>query len=555
MIGRRNIIQAVPGLIAFNKAECLETSAKLGRLSPFYRATQLQGHLIGSELLDIPDYVLGPNIDLRYCKNPALKQEIPFADSFTINRFLGGYRADWLKKYGEWDASLGLRSLDYVVRGDDGALEYRSDLIWRRLAPYLAAGYQPRNITITLANVPWDVAQHPQQGIWGQDKPPEDMAEWEHVITHFAKDLRVLIGHQADNIVFETGVEYDEKVSFDGSAEDFFNYYAATWRGLYSVLPRASLTPGEFTGLGECVAGARQCVYDTKSFVEFAKRNDFSLAYVPRSLNSIFTSRDPYPSAAIRRAIISYQRLPETVAEIHQFGLLGQPFGIDYGSDPAAMQASWQFQTLMSLWQHIRPRRVFHWGGFSQAGELLFLNGAGFLRLILDHYLGFDATMFRIEEGCANNSYPRDEIMAIGLSNPFSSAVVVSSFSATPTQIERNIRISLPADFPRNSHNLRGMLRYRGSDNVFSLIRSHLVNANNLKPEFANSPLSLADPITMAINQSRAHLMLRRNWFQYVDIMRRDLVWKAVSSQTFIDSQSNLQTTLEANELQVINVE
>ena len=61
----------------------------LGLLGPFYRATQLQGHLIGVGLIETPAYLTAGDVDLKYHAKRGTAREIPFADSFTINRFLG----------------------------------------------------------------------------------------------------------------------------------------------------------------------------------------------------------------------------------------------------------------------------------------------------------------------------------------------------------------------------------------------------------------------------------------------------------------------------------
>jgi len=55
----------------------------LGALGPFYRATQLQGHLIGVGLIEIPAYLTAGDIDLKYRAKPGTAREIPFVDSFT----------------------------------------------------------------------------------------------------------------------------------------------------------------------------------------------------------------------------------------------------------------------------------------------------------------------------------------------------------------------------------------------------------------------------------------------------------------------------------------
>jgi hypothetical protein len=153
-----------------------------------------------------------------------------------------------------------------------------------------------------------------------------------------------------------------------------------------------SLTPGEFTGNGECTPRFPNCVYDTRDFLDFAAREHLTIADVPRSLHSLLDKpATAWPSAAAERAKRSYARLPPVVAEIHQFGLLDEPFGdyVSHGSDAAALQANWEFQVLLRLWDRLKPRRVFHWGGFDTVGKMAFLNGSGFLRLVLDRYRGW----------------------------------------------------------------------------------------------------------------------------------------------------------------------
>src|SRR6266404_5964225 len=87
----------------------------------------------------------------------------------------------------------------------------------------------------------------PEMGPWGRRTPPGDIEEWSKIVRQFATDLAAYLGGDASAIQFETGVEYDEKVSFDATADEFFRYYEATDRALHSVLPEAALSPGEFT--------------------------------------------------------------------------------------------------------------------------------------------------------------------------------------------------------------------------------------------------------------------------------------------------------------------
>ena len=465
--------------------------------------------------------------------------------------FLGGYREDWLRKFRQWDDALGRRTLDYAIRRGDGSLQFRPELIRRRLEPYLAAGYRPRDITIALENVPWDLAtpdgRPPELGEWGRRSPPGDLGEWTQVIRQFATDLAAYLGAEASTVQFETGVEYDEKVSFGASAGDFFRYYEATDRALHAVLPDAALTPGEFTGLGMCTANMSHCVYDTRDFLEFAAREHLKIADVPRSLHSFLDKpANVSPAATVDRAIRSYARLPQTVPEIHQFGLLNEPFG-SQGNDPAAWRANWEFQVLVRLWDALKPRRVFHWGGFDTVGKMAFLNGAGFLRLVLDRYRRRRAYLLDArDEGARLRS---TELLALALDDGAKSAVVLSSFSPHADDTPSVVIVDLPSGMLAGGAPLRS-IRYRQSRNVHMQIRHDLAADNNLKPEFAGCALCLAVPIQMARDADRARAMLARNWGQYVETMKDNLRWKP--DRSLSRSGTQLRVTLEPNELVVI---
>ena len=541
------------GGLALGSAAPAASARDLGALGPFYRATQLQGQLIGMGLIEIPAYLTAADVDLRYQPKPGMAQEIPFVDSFSIVRFLGGYRDDWLRKFNQWDEHLGRRSLDYAVRRSDGSLQFRPELIRRRLEPYLAAGYRPQDITIMLQNVPWDLAtpdgQPPVMTEWGRSSPPGDLDEWAHVIRQFALDLQAYLGDAASNVQFKTCGECDQKADFDGTAGEFFRYYEATDRALHAVLPDAALTPGEFTGLGACAPNAPNCVYDTRDFLEFAARDHLRIADVPRSLHSFLDKPvSAWPSAAAERAIRSYARLPQTVPEVHQFGLLNEPFG-NQGSDTAALRANWEFQVLLRLWESLKPRRVFHWGGFDTVGRMAFLNGSGFLRLVLDRYVGSHAYLISPrEEGAARPGSA--ELLALGLMDGAKSAVIVSSFSPHASDAARPVNLELPPGVLDGSRPLKS-IRYRQPTNVQARIRGDLAADDNLRPEFAGCALCLAFPIQMARDADRARAMLARNWKSYIEVIKENLRWRADDRGISRDGRG-LRVTLEPNELVLI---
>ena len=540
--------------LALGRTPQAGAARELGVLQPFYRGTQLQGHLIGMGLLEIPDYLTAPDIDLKYRPKPGMTREIPFVDTFSINRFLGGYREDWLRKFHEWDERLGRRSLDYAVRQEDGSLRFRPELIRRRLEPYLAAGYRPQDITIALENVPWDLATPdggvPEAGAWGRRTPPGKLDEWARVIRQFASDLAAYLGPQAASAIqFETGVEYDEKASFDAGAPEFFRFYEMTDRALHAVLPKAALNPGEFTGIGSCPPANPNCVYDTREFLAFAARDHLAIPDVPRSLHS-FLDRpaDAGPYITAERAIRSYARLPPVVAEVHQFGLLDEPFGKE-ASDTAARRANWEFQVLMRLWESLRPRRVFHWGGFDTVGKLALLNGPGFLRLVLDRYVGMHGMLLDAKEEGPARPEPA-EIMAVGFTGETRSAVILSSFSLAAAGPARDVTVALPPGLLAGGGRPKA-IRYSQSKNVHALIRRDLAAEDNLTPEFAACPQCLAAPILMARDPGRARELLRRQWPRYVEAIKETLRWRRDDPGVAREG-TRLRVTLEPNELVVI---
>jgi hypothetical protein len=562
---RRSLLRSIASALSISainlpaRAMAAQPDQDLGALTPFYRSTQLQGHLFGMGLMEIPDYLEGSDVDLKYKKKTGARQVIPFVDTFVINRFLGGYREDWLQKFQLMRENLGRRSLDYVIRSHDGSLHFRPELIRGRLQPYLDAGYQPRDITIALENVPWDLATPnglpAEEGPWGRRSPPGDLDEWARVIRQFASDLRAYLGGSAGEMHFEAGVEYDEKVSFDASAPQFFRFYETTDRALHSVLPEATFNPGEFTGLGLCTLRMSNCVYDTAAFVAFTRQEGLRILDLPRSLHS-FLSRPAtaWPSATAARAIQSYQRLPPVVAEIHQFGVIDEPFNhgtVAVGaSDCAAIQANWEFQVLIRLWASLKPHRVFHWGGFISIGKNLpLLNGAGFLRLVLDHYLGWKAYLLHPRTSALADRAPA-EVMALGLANGGRSAVLLSSFSIEPAGAAREVALDLPSVLPPAGAAPKA-IRYRQSANVFTQIRDDLARDNNLRPEFAECRSCLAPPIRMARDADRARTMLLRNQPRYVATIKQNLRWTSADPGITRDGR-HLRVTMEPNELVVI---
>lgn len=528
-------------------------SVYIGELTHFYRATQVQGHIPAHALMTIPDYLTGPDVDVRYTNNPRLRKEIPFVDTFTINRFLGGYKAEWLQLTDRWDPSLGRASFDYVIRDSDGQLGSRPDIIKEHLAPYLDAGYTLDQITLNLENIPWAIARDQgNDGLFGQKNPPASIDDWKWTVTHLATDIKTIYGPVAAPN-FKIGNEFDTKKSFDGTADDYFSLYSSTYKILRHEFPLSEIAPGEFTRDGKC-GDPDVCVYDTKDLLTQTRSVGIEPSYVPRSLNSFQNAGGAMPSDAVRRALNSYSRLGQVPAQIHQFGLLGQPFGPfrEFGSDQGARRAAWEFQVLMGLQQFLRPARVFHWGGFANfaGGGLPLLNGTGYLRLFLDRYTG--AKMYRLK--VMAESGPETEFAAVAFELPGIHAIIASSFSVANDGEPTKVAVELP-ELVSDQGNLADwkFTRYGSSDTVFALIRHDLATEGNLKPEFNKCASCTAEPQRMATNPAEARRMISANWDTYEQAMKAGLMWKPIENLPYLRmGEGKLEFDFPKNEVLIL---
>ena len=425
-----------------------------GMLDNFYRATQLQDTwtLLGQGLINVQSslfYLFAPGVDVPYLpKFGANSTEIPFADSFVITHFLGGNTTGGVSAicvsssaYQSYCDPAEPGSLDYLV-SKNKKLTYQSALVYDRLNPYLNAGYQPSDITIGLDNVPWAIASKapPQDtsscvqepnllgtlGVWGECNPPAEFPVWRDLVTHLTGDLTAEYGAKASQFNYAVGDEFDVSSTYNGRPDDFYNLYQFAFQAVRTAFPKASVVPGDFSGEGSCrfpyftgpiIPG---CTYDTQAFLHHEIAQGMVPTYIPRSANNFWDiNQDPTPSATVSDVINSYayvKTVNGTVnAEIHQFGFLDMPFG-PVGDDTSALSANWDFQVLMPLKRGLpNIGRVFNWGGVESAAGLNFLNGNGWIRMLLDNLQGSELYMLPV---MSNGAFPaNNEVMAVAMVN------------------------------------------------------------------------------------------------------------------------------------------
>lgn len=536
-----------------------DQSVNLGKLTAFYRATQLQGSIPGAGLEPIPAYLTGSDVDLKYRRNPNLGKEVPFADSINIVRFLGGFRRDWVEKYGPFNAALGEASGDYVVKGANGSLVFRSEIIAQRLKPYLDAGYRLGDITLGIDNVPWALARNGgKEGLFGQVEPPADWGQWQQTVEHFAADLKKLYGPSAAPN-FKMGAEYNTRKSFDGDAQDYLQFYSIGYRVLHAAFPNSQIAPGEFSGSGTCEK-VEKCVYNVKDFEDRADATGVRPYYLPRSLNSMQLAPNASAPRTIERAVASYEPFGNVIPEIHQFGLLGQPFGdVNHdalkgeGTDQGPRLAAWEFITLMGLHQELHPRRVLHWRSFYSPGgtQVQLLNGSGFADLALDRYLGMDMTRLPVVDR-GNGAVAS---AAIAFQSAGRKAVIIATSDIDAAPAHTALEIDLDKMFtPSQLRTLRAV-DYPESNNVFLQIRNDLAAANNLKPEFSGCALCTSEPDRMAVDRQRADQMVESKNGSYVAQLKNSLRFRpATDFRTIRFDGGRIDLAMEGNEMIILEL-
>ena len=515
-----------------------------------YRATQLQGSLVarGQWLIEIPAYLTEPGQDLTYATKPGWTKEVPFVDRFQIARFLGAWDNHPI------DEDVPPASLDYVQSSSDSLL-YETSLLEGRLAPYLDAGYTPADITLSLDNVCWAIAADGGKvGPYGQSNPPAGDAEWHDAISHFAADLRSLYGARAGGFRFKVGVEFDYAHFFDGTPEQYYQLYNTAHRAVRSVFPDAVVMPAEFTGTGTCPDGDGNgpCVYSTSNLLAQAAAAGTLPAVVPRSLNPAGIEGILFPSRSVELAVDSYAGL-DVVPEIHQFGYMHPSFGARY-IEQGALRANWEFQTLIGLIARLDPARIACWDPFDQEGGHHFLNGTGYVRLLLTRYDG--ANVYPLYSMAHRSG--ETEIVAAGFHDTVTGAVaiVLSSYSpAAPSQVETAAIAIPPGIIPGGS--LRGwnVVRYGPSNTVFAAFQRDLAAAGNLHSNFTGSgSVYQASATNMAADASLVPAMLRANYGHYTSVIQETLNLSVLQASDEIgyDGISTLTATIPANQLIVI---
>lgn len=530
-----------------------------GTFTPFYRNTQLQGYMVenGSMLQSIPTFLMNATVEFPY-KGPGYG--IPYVDHMSITRYMGGFLPAWAGKdqdlaFRNGNGTVVLRDGNgtVVLDGGNGTLVLQGssdttpDKIAARTADYIAAGYQGDSLTISVDNVPWDLARVDpvtgvvEPGAYGVSAPPTDWNEWYKTLYGICMHLKndVYLGKLPEKIRFKMGTEYNTAKSFSGTQEDYFKFYDYSVKAIREVFPDAFVMPCEQGG-GE-TAG-------TVNMLEFmdhvASGTNYATGGIGTPINGIARSlncfggdeRDPRKrvwSASTTFAALTNQnprfQRSDLSYELHQMGWINNEYGVKT-NEPGVRGAVWYFDIISALKALNALDFSWHWGQI----DFLSANGTkqylpttlGLLMQVLDSFEGMQWWVLDdpVVTNTSNGTFSQASLF-IGDTNRY---LLVTSYN-----IDRSLSgdggyvdVKIPVSLLNLGSNPQLFCRSWHEDNtVYSQIRADLKAAGNLNANFSGNftfgPVSAmsANATTgqqMVINniatyQSRAQTMLKVN--------------------------------------------
>ena len=527
--------------------------ASLGTLDgAFYRNTAVPGRALagGGLMWQIPEWMT--QTDFPYRKKP-FERELPFADAVSLVRLLGGWENKNLPPDRRNDDT------DLVGRDENGALHYRWNLLKERLDPYFTQGYE---LTLVMDNIPYALADPPQQGHHGQVAPPADPQEWYGFVREMCREIKRLYGEQsAKRLRFRMGTEMQDQRRFTGTFEQYLAYYDFAAKAIKEELPGAAIgpfnravpdspegrtkgySPGNVSLLGlarHCAEGRNTATGEIGSPFDFVAR-------------SFYYFSEMKPNGAIHN-VHPDQRMPEfqqvwqdvekispryvgISREVHELGPHLQTEEGLYGQDTGARGAAQTLHTLIGF-REIGADRLWHWGVFERIhDDKILLMSRGWLYSILDRMRGGELFSPALS-AAADHGNTRKALLAV---KPDEAILLVANWNVDRIKNQPDI---LSVVLPQNSWKPVGMLRFDESNSVYDIIRRDLVEADLLHPKHAAhrghpaTHVAMGGYVSMAADVGKGRNFVAKNWDKYLGLMKDSLTLKPFDGTVSADGGS-----------------
>ena len=535
-----------------------------GKLTDFYRNTQLQGHLVHQslQLEEIPDFWIS-GCDFPYIKKKSAR-EVIFANHISITRFLGGFPQTW-----KHDGNQ-LPTNDLIYLDENGKVQYRLPLVYARLKPYIENGYT--KFTIGIENIPWAISRDPSKsGPYGATEPPRDWDEWYRFIKAICMEMkRVYPLEVQKNLNFKIGNEYTQKKSFTGNQDDFYKLYDYSSKAILEVFPNAGILPGEIGGGPADLSNAVNYVelfrhlYNGKNAAGDEKPSP--VVTLARSSHSFPEREDLSPMQRILLSDNSFHQVLDSLPndftkklrlEFHQFGVLTGNSEPNYKFS-AVHSASWHHQVLFRMHAAGRLNRCWNWQPCEKIKyakeNIMFLTGVGWLYTILDNQLNKDAYLLNYSSSVETNRQYTPTLFT----TEKDVTLIVSSWSASKTENQKNeISIQIPQNILPFELKKKAMSVSLNNASSFSmLMKKELEENNNLKTAYFDSEYNTHTIQQMAADWPKALKMIIENFDSYKTWQQETLKLKSFADYKIIKQAKGkpnlLQISLDSDEVLVL---
>ena len=336
-------------------------------------------------------------------------------DHMILVRFLGG-----------WDKPLkDAEPHDLAYRDAEGAIHLRKDLLAKRLAKYVESKVVDA-YTIVLDNVPYAFPEKAARGPFGQVEPPADLGEWRAFIVEVCEELEAILGPEAANTLrFRLGTEmqgHADRIGhnrFNGTRDQFFEFYEVTALAVKSVLPGAKFGPFNLAAIDQ---GPESHIIDFRELAVFALKRGLPFDFVGHSLYRVplFGEHSPLKGVVdsdwnrltnidLSEKVAYYTDFWDDLVridkrfeelELQELGRLDNELALnstqfDTGLDPRDVAGL--TQTLFLLKKHGLDR-LAHWGLSNPipGTNRHILNSMGWMLQVLEHADGGDTWMLPV---------------------------------------------------------------------------------------------------------------------------------------------------------------
>jgi hypothetical protein len=507
----------------------------LGKIKPFWRTTPIPDRWLELNkgwIKPLPEtYRNAP----RYRGKDVPKLLIPFCDTVSAVRILGGWDKTWKYYPGGVDERL-----DLAYR-KEGKLAFRWERLHARMDDFVNNDI---NMLIVLDNVPYCFVSKPSGATYGQVMGPDDPEEYGRFIRELCREIVRKYGRKtAEKLRFRVGTEPDLPGHWQDSVEKYCRTYDHATAAVREVLPKAKVGPGNFLlrPQGErrkiaakimkhLASGRNHATGKIGSPVDFLA---ISLYYAPAG-NVIARAKNPKAKRNILKAHSHESartaarrlkplrdmspRFKDVSLEIHEFGVLTSELykaSRLLKGNRGVREGAWVLQTYaVALDEGFRD--VFSWPRRDNTlgKDKPLQSGAGWLRSMLD--LGEGGAWYILDRKLAT----RNESSAMALASVKKDAVYV--FCSVYNLFRKNdadeaLRIELDRSLLPFGAGKRVTVREYLQDegnNVIERIHRDLKKRSMIKAEFDNG--EVYSPRVYATLPGAIHL--RKHAEEYVKL-------------------------------------